>query len=61
MNNEQRIILKEDVANWCGLQLQGSTKEELKDSLESIYESLSNELSDKRYRFAAIINSLSDD
>ena len=61
MDNEQRIILKEDVNDWSGFELTGETKDELKSSLDSIYDTLMNELSDKKYRFDAIIETLKID
>lgn len=50
--------LKKEIESWSGFNIEGSTKEELKDSLKSIHWSLECELSEQRNAFYKRIGKL---
>jgi hypothetical protein len=62
MNNDELIkSIKEDVYEWSGFQLNGETKEELKSSLDTIHNQLSNSISDRAYSFEASIRRIKEE
>ena len=50
--------LKKEIESWSGFNIEGSTQEELKDSLKSIHWSLECELSEQRNSFYKRIGKL---
>jgi len=49
---------KKKVYDWSGFKMKAETKEELKSELESIYETLTNGISDRYQRYDLEIDNL---